>query len=108
MPGGFDAAVWDNQNGKTTPYLKSLPGAVYVKAESATPAGALVYTPVTTLDQLQAGGGNLDGDFALFNDLDASAAANWNGGAGFVPIGNCAGGFCFASSTDGESSGFAG
>lgn len=93
LPGSFDAAVWDNQNRKTTPYLKSLPGAVYVKAESATPAGALVYTPVTTLDQLQAVGANLAGNFALFNDIDASATANWNGGAGFVPIGNCAGGF---------------
>jgi len=93
LPGGFDAAVWDNQNRKTTPYLKSVPGPVYVKAEGANAAGARVYTPVTTLDQLQAVGGNLDGDFALFNDLDASAAANWNGGAGFVPIGNCAGGF---------------
>lgn len=93
LPGGFDAAVWANQNGKTTPYLKSVPGAVYVKAESANAAGALVYMPVTTLNQLQAINADLDGNFALFDDLDASDTVNWNGGAGFVPIGNCAGGF---------------
>lgn len=93
LPGGFDAAVWDNQNGNTTPYLKAVAGAVYVKAESANAASALVYTPVTTLDQLQAVGASLDGDFALFNDIDATATSGWNGGAGFVPIGNCAGGF---------------
>lgn len=93
LPGSFDAAVWADQNGRTTPYLQSVPGAVYVKAESASAASARVYMPVTTLDQLQAINNNLAGAFALFNDLDASATANWNGGAGFVPIGNCAGGF---------------
>lgn len=93
LPGGFDATVWANQNGKTTPYLKSLPGAVYVQAESASAASALLYTPVTTLDQLQAINGNLAGNFALFNDIDATATSGWNGGAGFVPIGDCSGGF---------------
>jgi hypothetical protein len=93
LPGSFDATVWANQNGKTTPYLKSVPGVVYVKAESANAASAIVYVPVTTLDQLQAINGSLDGDFALFDDLDAGDTANWNGGAGFVPIGNCSAGF---------------
>jgi len=93
LPGSFDAAVWDNQNGKTTPYLKSLPGAVYVQAESASAASALLYTPVTTLDQLQAINANLAGNFALFNDIDATATSGWNGGEGFVPIGDCSGGF---------------
>lgn len=93
LPGAFDAAVWANQNGKTTPYLKSLPGAVYVKAESASAGSARVYTPVTTLEQLQAVGSELAGHFALFDDIDATATRDWNGGAGFLPIGNCAGGF---------------
>jgi hypothetical protein len=92
LPGGFDTAVWANQNGKTTPYLQSVPGAVYVKAEGATPADARVYTPVTTLEQLQAINDDLAGDFALFEDIDAAATRDWNGGDGFVPIGNCAGG----------------
>ncbi len=92
LPGGFDAAVWANQSGKTTPYLKSVPGAVYVKAESATPADARVYAPVITLEQLQAINDDLAGHFALFEDIDATATRDWNGGAGFVPIGNCAGG----------------
>ncbi|PZQ17338.1 MAG: hypothetical protein DI564_05875 [Rhodanobacter denitrificans] len=93
LPGGFDAAVWASQNGKTTPYLKSVPGAVYVKAESASPGSARVYTPVTTLEQLQAVGSDLAGHFALFDHIDATATRDWNGGAGFVPIGHCAGGF---------------
>jgi hypothetical protein len=93
LPGGFDATVWANQNGKTTPYLKSLPGAVYVKAESASAASARVYTPVTTLEQLQAINADLTGDFALFEDIDAAPTRGWSGGAGFVPIGNCSGGF---------------
>ena len=92
LPGSFDAAVWANQNNQTTPYLKSLPGVMYVKAESATPAAALIYTPVVTLDQLQAINNDLAGHFALLNDIDASATRDWNDGAGFVPIGNCAGG----------------
>lgn len=93
LPSGFDGSVWANQNNRTTPTLESLPGAVYVQAESANAANALVYVPVTTLDQLQAINDDLSGNFALFNDIDASATANWNAGAGFVPIGNCAGGF---------------
>ncbi|MBO9661463.1 GLUG motif-containing protein [Dokdonella sp.] len=93
LPGGFDATVWANQNGRTTPYLKSLPGAVYVKAESASAADAQVYTPVITLEQLQAITDDLAGHFALFNDIDATITRTWNGGAGFVPIGNCSGGF---------------
>lgn len=93
LPGGFDAAVWANQNGRTTPYLESVPGAVYVKAESANAAGAQVYTPVLTLQQLQAISGDLAGRFALFEDIDATATRDWNGGAGFTPIGDCSGGF---------------
>lgn len=93
LPGGFDAAVWASRNGRTTPYLKSVPGAVYVKAESASAGSARVYVPVITLDQLQAINDDLAGHFALFEDIDAAATRDWNGGAGFVPIGSCAGGF---------------
>jgi hypothetical protein len=33
---------------------------------------------------------SLDGNYVLARDIDASATATWNGGAGFVPIGNMA------------------
>ncbi|MGN6095802.1 MAG: two-partner secretion domain-containing protein [Bosea sp. (in: a-proteobacteria)] len=39
---------------------------------------------VAGLQAISSSGGN----YALGNDIDASATANWNGGAGFVPIGN--------------------
>lgn len=50
---------------------------------------------ISTLEQLQAIGDNLsssthdqvDGYFALSNDIDASETRNWNDGAGFLPIG---------------------
>ncbi len=38
--------------------------------------------------------------FALANDINASATANWNGGAGFVPVGN--GGASFGGIFDGQ------
>jgi hypothetical protein len=37
---------------------------------------------------LQGMGGFLTSTFGLANDIDASATANWNAGAGFIPIGN--------------------
>jgi hypothetical protein len=37
---------------------------------------------------LQAMATNLAGNYALGRDIDASATAGWNSGAGFVPIGN--------------------
>ena len=37
---------------------------------------------------LQAMKGFLNSDFILAGDIDASSTANWNAGAGFVPVGN--------------------
>ncbi|MBU3710427.1 MAG: filamentous hemagglutinin N-terminal domain-containing protein, partial [Limnohabitans sp.] len=42
----------------------------------------------TTGTDLQGISGNLNGYFALGADIDASATSLWNGGAGFMPIGN--------------------
>lgn len=49
---------------------------------------------ITTLEELQAVDGALDGFFELDGDIDASATAEWNGGEGFTPIGD--------GNTDGE------
>ncbi|WP_018388015.1 GLUG motif-containing protein [Ancylobacter sp. FA202] len=46
------------------------------------------YMLVNTVDNLQAINTNLSGTYALGRDIDASATATWNSGAGFVPIGN--------------------
>jgi hypothetical protein len=42
---------------------------------------------ITTVEQLQEMKGNLTAHYALGNDIDASGTVNWNGGAGFEPIG---------------------
>ncbi|MGZ3240988.1 MAG: two-partner secretion domain-containing protein, partial [Burkholderiaceae bacterium] len=42
---------------------------------------------VNDVNHLQAINTNLSGNYALGRNIDASATASWNGGAGFVPIG---------------------
>jgi len=42
---------------------------------------------IRTLAELQAVKDDLDGDYILMNDIDASETATWNAGLGFVPIG---------------------
>ncbi|MCX5512829.1 MBG domain-containing protein [Kaistia algarum] len=49
------------------------------------------YMLVNNVDQLQAINSNLDANYALGRDIDASATATWNGGAGFAPIGTTLG-----------------
>jgi hypothetical protein len=41
-----------------------------------------------TATDLQGMNGNLSGYYALGSDIDATATASWNGGAGFTPIGS--------------------
>jgi hypothetical protein len=43
---------------------------------------------ITTVEQLQEMEDDLDASYVLGNDIDASATASWNSGAGFVPVGN--------------------
>ncbi|HEY8098815.1 MAG TPA: filamentous hemagglutinin N-terminal domain-containing protein, partial [Methylobacter sp.] len=51
------------------------------------------YMLVNSVNQLQAINTNLTGNYALSRDIDASDTVNWNGGAGFVPIGSFYGTF---------------
>ena len=46
------------------------------------------YMLVSTLFDLQNMQNNLSGSYALASNIDASGTASWNGGAGFVPVGN--------------------
>ena len=46
------------------------------------------YMLVNTLNDLQNVQNNLSGTYALSHNIDATATSGWNGGAGFVPIGN--------------------
>lgn len=49
-------------------------------------AGAAEPFVVQSIDEFQAIQDNPSGYFVLANDIDASATATWNGGAGFVPL----------------------
>ncbi len=55
---------------------------------------------ITDVDQLQEMNDKLDAHYALGNNIDASDTVNWNGGAGFVPIGTM--GNPFTGSLDGR------
>ncbi|TAN51540.1 MAG: filamentous hemagglutinin N-terminal domain-containing protein, partial [Methylococcaceae bacterium] len=46
------------------------------------------YTVITGVDALQGMSGNLAGNYALGADIDATATAAWNAGAGFAPVGH--------------------
>jgi hypothetical protein len=52
------------------------------------PATAQTCTPINNVTDLQNINENLSGNYCLTQNIDASATAGWNGGAGFVPIGN--------------------
>lgn len=48
---------------------------------------------ISTVDELQAIQNNLNGNYMLKGDVDASATKGWNSGAGFKPIGDDNNGF---------------
>ena len=54
-------------------------------AVSASPFHCTAINNVTDLQNINR---NLSGNYCLTQDIDASATKGWNGGAGFVPIGN--------------------
>ena len=69
--------------------------------EPELPEGAIA---IANVDQLQgigtSEGWEMDGYYYLVNDIDASETAEWNDGAGFLPIGNI--GYPFAGTFDGR------
>ncbi|MDQ5986744.1 MAG: hypothetical protein CSYNP_02477 [Syntrophus sp. SKADARSKE-3] len=68
----------------------------FFQADGVTPrsgAGFLTintkgYTAINALSDLQNMNSSLAGNYALVANVDASATSGWNGGAGFMPIGN--------------------
>ena len=52
------------------------------------PNGPIAYMLVNNINDLQNINQNLSGTYALGTNIDASATASWNGGAGFIPIGD--------------------
>jgi len=83
---GGDGA-WANADGHSTPYftLAANPLKAVAHVEND---GTTLNTIVRNVDELQAIDQDLAGHYALGNDIDASATASWNGGQGFVPLGD--------------------
>ncbi|MDA9402700.1 two-partner secretion domain-containing protein [Bradyrhizobium sp. CCBAU 45389] len=64
-------------------------------------AAPITYTVITDLNALQNINANLTGNYVLGTNIDASATAGWNGGAGFTPIGGNGGSSSFSGIFDG-------
>ncbi len=73
-----------NATSYTTPFDYS----PYVATNSAVSNQLTAYMLVNSVYDLQNIENNLAGNYALGRNIDASATANWNGGVGFIPIGN--------------------
>ncbi len=71
----------------TTSYTSPTDYSPYVLTNGSVSNQVTAYMLVNTVYDLQNIENNLSGDYALGTDIDASGTANWNGGAGFVPIG---------------------
>jgi len=93
LPTGFDGSTWGNGEGQTTPYLLShasfdtIGGSA--RLGSDTNIAPTAYSVILSVQQLQnISRTGLAGKYVQGMDIDASATAGWNAGAGFVPIGN--------------------
>ncbi len=66
----------------------SLTAGSTVSTQLGSDVSATVYQVITALDALQGIGADLTGNYALGANVDATATAGWNAGAGFAPIGS--------------------
>lgn len=83
-----------------TSYTSPINYAPYVLTNGAVPSQLTAYMLVNSIYDLQNIQNNLSGDYALGTNIDASATASWNGGAGFVPLGSFNGIFDGLKSND--------
>ncbi len=86
----------DSTTVNTTSYTTPTDYSPYVSGASSLTSTMLV----NTVFDLQNMGNNLFGTYALGRDIDASATAAWNSGAGFAPIGDLS--TTFRGSFDGQ------
>ncbi len=64
----------------------SFTGRIDFSGSGALTINTRPYTVLSNVNQLQAISANLAGYYALGANIDASATAGWNGGAGFLPL----------------------
>src|SRR5262249_13758729 len=107
--GAVNVAYFELQNGNWSQISPTLPGfaatdfrvdnvATFLRVLGRDGSSGTPYQ-ITDVYGLQGINGSLlNSDFVLANNINASGTANWNGGAGFRPIGN---GF-FAGQFDGQ------
>jgi filamentous hemagglutinin family protein len=84
LPTGFSSSIWGNADNQSTPYLLNNPGRALIVTDTS----ATYYNIVLNVSQLQAMNANLGGNYALGNDIAATATGGWNSGTGFAPVGN--------------------
>lgn len=73
--------------GRADLYYNPLSYAAPTDFSAAVVGPATAWMLVNNVKQLQGISANLAGDYALGRDIDAGATKNWNGGAGFAPLG---------------------
>jgi hypothetical protein len=59
-------------------------------------------TQITNCVELQNMNNDLTGKYVLMNDVDCIDSRNWNGGLGFLPVGNSTAGYRFAGTFNGN------
>ncbi|RKP47797.1 filamentous hemagglutinin N-terminal domain-containing protein [Pararobbsia silviterrae] len=88
--GGFSGSVNFFSDAGTTAAggtgLLTINGNAYTVISDVTPGSGVGVAGDTGTDSLQGMQNNLSGYYALGSNIDASATASWNGGAGFAPI----------------------
>jgi hypothetical protein len=70
--------------------------AAVASGENGTPArsdSSRALIPIYNVYDLQNMSNNVSASYYLANDIDASDTKNWNGGAGFDPVGNDSGSY---------------
>jgi hypothetical protein len=79
--------------GLQTIYTRGVNGSIYNIANAIN--FSYTFEPViyniTNCSELQRMSYDLQGDYLLMNDINCSDTKNWNGGEGFIPIGNTVG-----------------
>ena len=70
-----------------TSYTSPFNYSAYVTTNGGVTNQVTAYMLVNSVYDLQNMQNNLSGDYALGKNIDASATAGWNGGAGFIPVG---------------------
>lgn len=71
-----------------------------IKINNTSEGSALNPSEITTCAELQAINNNFNWHYKIMNDIDCSDTKNWNGGQGFLGIGN--GGNYFVGTMDGQ------